>query len=116
MDNTKFHPILMTEDYWADSQLSVVRHYGQCHFNGYDYIIVDKRGIDIFTLSMIAEKEGREMAIEPGEPADLLRKDFLQLYKKLGRDKFLEALKECKDKDDKVVKEYMTSKLKENEE
>ena len=101
----------MTEEYWASSQFSVARHYGRVKINRHEYTIVDKRGIDIFTLSMIAEKEGREMAIEPGEPADLLRNDFRQLYMKLGRDKFIKALDECNNKSDKEVKAYMKTLL-----
>lgn len=111
MDNKDFTPILMTEEYWATSQFSVVRYYGRLKINGHKYTIVDKCGIDIFTLSMIAEKEGREKAIEAGEPADLLRNDFIQLYKKLGRDKFINALEACGNKSDKEVKAYMTTLL-----
>lgn len=35
-----------------------------------------------------------ERAIEPGEPADLIRADFKTFYKKLGRDKFIAVIKE----------------------
>ena len=61
--------------------------------DGVRYVIVDKTGRDIFELSALAEKEGREKAIEPGEPCDLIREDFIPLYKKHGRDKFIEVLK-----------------------
>ena len=89
-----FKPICMTEDYWANTQLSIVRHYGRIKFNGHEYVIVNKDGIDIFALSVKAEKEGRAKAIEPGEPCDLVRKDFIPFYYKLKREKFLEVLKE----------------------
>lgn len=38
--------------------------------------------------------QGKEKAIEPGEPCDLVREDFIKYYKKLKRDKFLAVLKE----------------------
>lgn len=78
----------MTESYWANTQLSIVRHFGQVKFNGHDYVIVNKDGKDIFECSAIAEREGRQKAIEPGEPADLCRTDFVPIYRKLGREKF----------------------------
>jgi len=43
----------------------------------------------------------REMAIEPGEPADLCRRDFVPLYRKLGRGRFLEILKAHQQTSDK---------------
>lgn len=82
------------EEYWANSQLSIVRYTGQIRLDNHVYIIVDKRGHDIFECSMEAEKQGRKKAIEPGEPADLCRTDFVPIYRKLGRDKFLLFLKE----------------------
>ena len=85
--------ILMTEEYWANSQFSIARYTGAINLDGHRFIIVDKTGKDIFELSAIAEKEGREKAIEPGEPCDLIRTDFIPLYKKYGRDKFIEVLK-----------------------
>lgn len=86
-------PILMTEEYWANSPFSVARYYGGINIGRHRYIIVDKLGRDLYECSRIAEKEGREKAIEPGEPADLIRSDFQQLYRKHGRDKFIEAVK-----------------------
>ena len=87
------NPIVMTESYWANSQLSIARYYGRIEFNGHEYVIVDKRGHDIFECSHEAEKAGRTKAIEPGEPADLCRTDFVPIYRKLGRDKFFEFIK-----------------------
>ena len=86
--------ILMTEEYWANSPFSVVRYTGGCSIDGHRFVVVDKRGKDVFELSHIAEKEGRQKAIEPGEPCDLIREDFIPLYKKHGRDKFIEVLKQ----------------------
>lgn len=66
-------PLLMTEEFWANSHLSVARYFGGITFEGRQYIIVDKLGRDLFECSAIADKEGREKAIEPGEPADLIK-------------------------------------------
>jgi len=89
--------IVITEDYWANSQLSIARYYGKIAFDGFDYVIVDKRGHDIFECSFEAEKAGRKKAIEPGEPADLCRIDFVPIYRKLGREQFLKFLRENPD-------------------
>ena len=85
-------PIVMTEEYWKNSHLSIARFYGQIEYNGCTYIIVDKYGTDIFKLSARAEKEGRAKAIEPGEPCDLCRRDFIPAYKALGRDRLFELI------------------------
>lgn len=86
--------IVMAEKAWANSPLSIARYYGRVKYNGHEYVIVDKRGHDIFECSAEAEKEGRKKAIEPGEPADLCRTDFVPIYRKLGREEFLRFLKE----------------------
>lgn len=85
--------ILFTEECWASSQLSIVRHTGQVSINGITYIIVDKAGRDIFELSAIAQKEGRTKAIEAGEPCDLVDSRYVKAYRKMGRDAFIEMLK-----------------------
>ena len=85
-------PICMTEEYWANSQLSIARFYGQISFNGHTFLILDKHGHDIWECTRIANEEGRVYAIEADEPADLVREDFIKVYKDLGRDKFLELL------------------------
>lgn len=41
-------PIAMAEDFWANSQFSIARHYGQIDLNGKLYIIVNKQGLTIF--------------------------------------------------------------------
>lgn len=91
-------PIVMTEEIWRNSQLSsLVRFYGRVNFNGREYIIVDKRGHDIFECSAEAEKAGREKAIEPGEPVDLCLRSFVPIYRELGREKFFRFLQENPD-------------------
>lgn len=85
--------IIMTESFWANSFLSIARHSGSIKFGGHEFVIVDKRGHDIFECSREAQAAGRKKAIEPGEPADLCRTDFVPLYRELGRDAFLAFLK-----------------------
>lgn len=86
--------ILMTEEYWAISQFSIARYYGRIKVGGIEYIIVNKEGKDVFELSVEAEKAGRENAIEPGEPCDLIDKRYQPIYRKVGRDKFIEWVKD----------------------
>jgi hypothetical protein len=100
-------PICMTEEFWANSQLSVARYTGGIEAFGHEYVIVNKEGIDIFALSRMAEKAGRAKAIESGEPADLVRKDFQVLYHKLGRDAFIQVLRDNPNSDDKDIKRKM---------
>ncbi len=90
----------MAEEYWMNTQLSIARHYGRIQFNDSEYIIVNKEGKDIFECSLIADKEGRDKAIEPGEPADLCRSDLVPAYRKLGRDRIIQLLKEGKEADE----------------
>jgi hypothetical protein len=87
-------PIVMTEEYWANSPFSVARYYGVIKVRGVDYIIVNKEGKDIYECSAEAEKAGREKAIEPGEPCDLVDRRYVPMYRKLGRDKFIEWVNE----------------------
>lgn len=100
--------IVIAESYWANSQLSIARYTGRITLDGHQFVIVDKRGHDIFECSIEAEKAGRQKAIEPGEPADLCRVEFVPLYRKLGREKFLQFLTENTDiKTVKVAKERL---------
>ena len=88
---TTYHktPICMAEEFWANSQLSIARFYGQISYNGHTFWILVYWGESHDTY---ANEEGKEMAIEAGEPADLVREDFIKVYKDLGREKFLELL------------------------
>lgn len=101
------NPIIMTEEYWANSQFSVARYTGGINAFGHKYIIVNKDGKDIFQCSIEAEKAGREKAIEPGEPCDLVRTDFILLYKKLGRDTFIRLLETNAEKGDEAIWKIM---------
>lgn len=86
--------IVMTESFWANTYLSIARYTGRISVGGHVFVIVDKRGHDIFECSLEAQKAGREKAIEPGEPADLCRTDFVPIYRELGREKFLQFIEE----------------------
>lgn len=86
------YPLLITEDYWANSQLSVVRYTGAIRFQGHEYWIVNKYGVDVFELSA-KQTDDNEKAIPPGEPCDLVLRTLIPTYKALGRERFLEACK-----------------------
>ena len=93
-----------------NTQLSVARHYGGVTFDGREYIIVDKQGRDLWECSAIAEREGRQKAIEPGEPADLILKSLKNAYRKLGRNRIIELIKEGKT--EKEIKDLVKPKKK----
>lgn len=90
------HPLVMTEEYWANSQFSIARYYGGIQINKHEYWIVNKDGIDIYALSVQAAKEGRDKAIEAGEPCDLCLRELVPVYHWFGRDRMLELIKEGK--------------------
>lgn len=87
--------VIMAEEYWANSHFSIARYYGGIKVNGDEYKIVNKDGVTIEELSNPSSKHyvGNGMAIPPGEPADLVRKDWIPIYRKLGRDKTIELVK-----------------------
>lgn len=90
-------PIMMTEDYWANSQLSIARYYGGCTIGKIDYRLVNKEGISVIELSDPDNKHyvgDNNKAIEPGEPADLVQVKWIPVYRKLGRDKFIKLLQD----------------------
>lgn len=88
-------PIIMTEEYWKNSQFSVARFFGGMVFNGKHYSIVNKEGITVLELSDPKSPhyvEG-DKVILPGEPCDLVHEDWIPVYKALGRDKTIELVK-----------------------
>lgn len=111
--NKKITPVCMAEECWANSQLSVVRHFGEINFNGHHYIIVNKEGISVLELSNPKSKyyAKSSMAIPAGEPCDLILADFQSYYRSLGRDAFLEVLKEKPSVDLKVLKRIYKEKV-----
>lgn len=112
MSNNNYSPICMAEEYWANTHFSIARYYGRIKAFNHEYIIVNKEGKDIFKCSKEAGRKGRDKAIEPGEPCDLLRTDFVPHYKRLGRDKFLEILKENPGVKDSELKKILKSQKK----
>ena len=111
MENKKSNaPICMAEDYWANSMFSVARYWGGIEAFGHKYHIVNKEGITIFELSDPTGKHyvgDNNKAIEPGEPADLCRVDWIPIYKALGREAFIEYLKQNRTLEE--AKEYVKS-------
>lgn len=89
-------PLLMEEDYWINTYYSIARHFGQITINKEIYIVVDKLGRDLWECTEAAEREGREKAIEPGEPADLIWIGLQKHYKRLKRDRIIQLLQEGK--------------------
>lgn len=88
-------PIIMTEEFWKNSQFSIARFYGGMNLNGKHYSIVNKEGISVRELSdpnSPYHVEG-EKVIQPGEPCDLILDDWIPVYKALGRDKTIELVK-----------------------
>ena len=81
--------ILLPEEVWRNSQLSIARHYGGVTVNGEKYIIVNKEGKDLFECTHEANMLGRSVAIPAGEPADLIMAKYQKEYRKLGRNEFL---------------------------
>lgn len=86
--------IMMTQEYWRETQLSAAARWGGATLNGIHYIIVNKEGKDLFELTYEANRDGREYAIPPGEPADMIDERYQKIYRKVGRDKFIEWVKE----------------------
>lgn len=76
------------------------------------YMVVNKDGIDVFALSAMAAKSGKEKAIEPGEPCDLVRVDFIKYYRELKRDRFIAILKEHPHASAEELKTIMEEKIK----
>lgn len=93
--------ILMEEGYWRNSQFSIAKYYGEIEVKiggeKIRYMIVNKEGKDIFECSSEAQKAGRDKAIEPGEPADLVDKRYVPAYRKMGRKAFIEMIEEFND-------------------
>lgn len=87
-------PILITDEYWRNTYFSIAGYYGKIRAFGQEYIIVNKEGKDFEECCVEAMKTGRDYAIEPGEPCDLVDRRYVPVYRKIGRDKFIEWVKE----------------------
>lgn len=89
--------IIMTEEYWAHSPFSVARYYGTIKVSEKQYTLVNKDGITIFELSHPTSKHyvgDDNMAIPPGEPADLVLNEWIPIYRHLGRARTHELVKQ----------------------
>ena len=79
----EFKAILLTKEFWMNSQLSVAKYSGGVQVVGEGgkkrtFFVVNKEGKDL-----------NQVSIPAGEPADLVDKEFIPLYKKLGRTLFI---------------------------
>lgn len=79
----EFKTILLTKESWMNSQLIVAKYSGGIHLTcdggkKRTFLIVNKEGKDL-----------NQVSIPAGEPADLVDKEFIPLYKKLGRTLFI---------------------------
>lgn len=108
--------ILIEEDYWRNSQFSIAKYYGRINVNiggeTIEYMIVNKEGKDIFECSLEAQKAGRAKAIDSGEPADLVDKRYIPVYRKMGRDAFIKMLEEHYEMNPKIAMELSESYMK----
>lgn len=79
----EFKVVLLTKESWMNSQLSVAKYSGGVQ-------VVDEGGKK--RTFFIVNKVGKDLTqagILEGEPADLVDKEFIPLYKKLGRTLFI---------------------------
>ena len=82
MEN-EFKVIMFTKESWMNSQLSVAKYSGGVQ-------IADEGGKK--RTFFVVNKDGKDLTqagISEGEPADLVDKEFIPLYKKLGRTLFI---------------------------
>lgn len=80
---TEVKSILLTKEAWMSSCFSVAKFSGGITVTGEggkrrEFFVVNKEG-----------KTLMQVGIPAGEPADLVDKEFIPLYKKLGRDLFI---------------------------
>ena len=79
--------ILMTKEYWLNSQFSIARFTGGIKLNDVEYWVV-------------------------GEERDLIDSDFEKYYTKLGRNEFMRILEQNKHADKGTVMRLMKEALK----
>lgn len=84
----EFKSILLTKEAWMSSYFSVAKFSGGITVTGdggkeREFFVVNKEG-----------KTLMQVGIPAGEPADLVDNEFIPLYKKLGREKFIEIVKD----------------------
>ena len=79
----EFKVIILTKESWMNTQLSVAKYSGGVQ-------IADEGGKK--RTFFVVNKEGKDLTqadISEDEPADLVDKEFIPLYKKLGRTLFI---------------------------
>lgn len=77
--------ILIAKEYWMNSQLSVAKYSG-------GVTVTDKDGKHRMYV-VVNSKGGTDWVhLDASEPADLIDADFIEHYKKLGRDKMIVLL------------------------
>lgn len=110
----------MNEKYWRNSQFSIAKYYGEINVKiggeTIEYVIVNKEGKDIFECSSEAQKSGRDKAIEPGEPADLVDKRYVPAYRLMGRKAFIEMIEEHQDLTPEIAMELAEKYVESNKE
>lgn len=99
--------ILFAKESWMNSQLSVAKYSGGVQVVGEGgkkrtFFIVNKEGKDL-TQACISE----------GEPADLVDKEFIPLYKKLGRTLFIGIVQANPMASRKELKDILTKQAEE---
>lgn len=86
---TEIKSILLTKEAWMSSCFSVAKFSGGITVTGEggkrrEFFVVNKEGKTLMQV----------VGIPAGEPADLVDKEFIPLYKKLGREKFIGIVKD----------------------
>lgn len=94
--------ILFTKENWLCSQLSVAKYSGGVQITGDDgkkriFLVVNQEGKDLSQVSIPA-----------GDPADLVDKEFIPLYKKLGRVLFIAIVEANPSASRKELKDILT--------
>ena len=74
--------IVIAKEAWLCSQLSIAKYSGGIDISDEEnrtrhFLVVDRKG------------QPYQGVLSPREPADLVDKEFLPFYRKLGRDKFI---------------------------
>ena len=98
--------ILLTKESWMNSQLSVAKYSGGVQVVGEGgkkrtFFVVNKEGKDL-----------TQAGIPEGEPADLVDKEFIPLYKKLGRTLFIVIVQANPLASRKELKDILTEQAK----
>ena len=102
----EFKVIILAKESWMNTQLSVAKYSGGVQ-------IVDEGGKK--RTFFVVNKEGKDLTqadISEGEPADLVDKEFIPLYKKLGRTLFIGIVQANPLASRKELKDILTERAK----